>query len=98
MFSGYHGWHDWYLSANIQSIKNLNNHLLKNLKPLGVPKIYKNSAIPLEFNNVDQLNKLSKIKNLAAIVVEPSRMEKLSKKFVKELNKICKQKKNNTNC
>ncbi len=93
IFSGYHGWHDWYLSANIQSIRNLNNHLLKNLKPLGVPKIYKNSAIPLEFNNVDQLNKLSKIKNLAAIVVEPSRMEKLSKKFVKELNKICKQKK-----
>ena len=21
IFSGYHGWHDWYLSANIQSIK-----------------------------------------------------------------------------
>ncbi|MDA9598734.1 aminotransferase class III-fold pyridoxal phosphate-dependent enzyme [Candidatus Pelagibacter sp.] len=93
IFSGYHGWHDWYLSANIQSIKNLNNHLLKNLKPLGVPKIYRNSAIPLEFNNINQLNKLSKIKNLAAIVVEPSRMEKLSKKFVNELNKICKKKK-----
>ncbi len=93
IFSGYHGWHDWYLSANIQNIKNLNNHLLKNLKPLGVPKIYKNSAIPLEFNNISQLYKLSKIKNLAAIVVEPSRMEKLSKKFVDELNKICKQKK-----
>ena len=63
------------------------------MKPLGVPKIYKNSAIPLEFNNIDQLYKLSKIKNLAAIVVEPSRMEKLSKKFVRNLNKICKQKK-----
>ena len=93
IFSGYHGWHDWYLSSNINNIKNLNNHLLKNLKPLGVPKIYENSAIPLEFNNINQLNKLSKMKNLAAIVVEPSRMERLSSKFVKKLNKTCKEKK-----
>ena len=47
----------------------------------------------LEYNNLKQLYKLSKIKNLAAIVVEPSRMEKLSHNFVQELNKICKQKK-----
>jgi glutamate-1-semialdehyde aminotransferase len=93
IFSGYHGWHDWYLSSNINNIKNLNNHLLENLKPLGVPKIYENSAIPLEFNNINQLNKLSKIKNLAAIVVEPSRLERLSGKFVKKLNKTCKEKK-----
>jgi len=93
IFSGYHGWHDWYLSANIKNIKNLNNHLLKNLKPLGVPKIYKNSAIPLEFNNISQLHKLSKIQNISAIVVEPSRMEILSKSFVREVNKICKEKK-----
>ena len=91
IFSGYHGWHDWYLSSNINNIKNLNNHLLENLKPLGVPKIYENSAIPLEFNNINQLNKLSKIKNLAAIVVEPSRLERLSGKFVKKLNKTCKE-------
>jgi glutamate-1-semialdehyde aminotransferase len=36
---------------------------------------------------------LSKIKNLAAIVVEPSRLERLSGKFVKKLNKTCKEKK-----
>ena len=35
---GYHGWHDWYLSANISNNKNLNNHLLNNLNPNGVPK------------------------------------------------------------
>ena len=29
---GYHGWHDWYLAANLSSRKNLNNHLIKNLK------------------------------------------------------------------
>ena len=27
-FCGYHGWHDWYLSANINSKKNLDQHLM----------------------------------------------------------------------
>ena len=35
---GYHGWHDWYLSANHNSGDQLSNHLLSGLNPLGVPK------------------------------------------------------------
>ena len=93
IFSGYHGWHDWYLAANLKNIKNLNNHLLKNLKPLGIPKNLKNTAIPMEFDNLYQLKKLAKMNDLAAIVVEPSRLEKLSKKFIINLNLICKKKK-----
>jgi glutamate-1-semialdehyde aminotransferase len=92
IFCGYHGWHDWYLSANLQNIKNLNNHLLKNLKPLGIPKGFKNSAIPIEFNNIKALRQTNNIKDIAAIVVEPSRMELLSDEYIKELNKICKKK------
>ena len=38
LFSGYHGWHDWYLSANLKSKKILNTHLLPDLEPLGIPK------------------------------------------------------------
>jgi len=93
VFCGYHGWHDWYLSANLQNIKNLNNHLLKNLKPVGIPKHFKNSAIPIEFNNIKMLKKISTLKDVAAIVVEPCRLEKLTKAYVKELNQICKKKK-----
>ena len=93
IFCGYHGWHDWYLSANLQNIKNLNNHLLKNLKPIGIPKNFKNSAIPIEFNNIQMLEKISNLKNIAAIVVEPCRMERLSKAYVNKLNQICKKKK-----
>ena len=93
IFCGYHGWHDWYLSANLQNIKNLNNHLLKNLKPMGVPKNFKNSAIPIDFNNAKMLEKVSNQKNIAAIVVEPCRMEKLNKEYVNKLNSICKKKK-----
>ena len=41
---GYHGWHDWYLSANLKNKKNLDNHLFKDLKIKGVPKVLKNST------------------------------------------------------
>ena len=42
---GYHGWHDWYLAANIKSNKNLNEHLISGLSPYGVPKALKNTPI-----------------------------------------------------
>ena len=29
---GYHGWHDWYLSSNLNNENSLDAHLLKNLK------------------------------------------------------------------
>ena len=40
---GYHGWHDWYLSANLSEKKGLDSHLLPGLSTNGVPqnlKIY----------------------------------------------------------
>ena len=48
---GYHGWHDWYLSANLTNKKNLDNHLLKGLSTIGVPKKLKNSIYTFEYNN-----------------------------------------------
>ena len=35
---GYHGWHDWYLSANHNRENELADHLLPGLNPIGVPK------------------------------------------------------------
>ena len=29
---GYHGWHDWYLAANLKNEKNLEDGLMKGLK------------------------------------------------------------------
>ena len=34
---GYHGWHDWYLSANGDD-SGLDGHLLEKLEPKGVPQ------------------------------------------------------------
>ena len=37
-FCGYHGWHDWYLSANLSEDSALDGHLLPGLMPAGVPR------------------------------------------------------------
>ena len=91
-FSGYHGWHDWYLAANLKNKTNLNNHLMKNLSPIGVPKELKNSNIPINFNDMTDLKRKFSLNKFSAFVVEPGRFNKMSKQFAKEINKICKKK------
>jgi glutamate-1-semialdehyde 2,1-aminomutase len=93
-FSGYHGWHDWYLSANIANNKNLNNHLLKNLKPLGVPKGLRKTIVPFKFNDFNSLQEaIKKNKDVGIVVIEGARYEYLSKSFVNKLNKLKREKK-----
>ncbi|TSA46883.1 MAG: aminotransferase class III-fold pyridoxal phosphate-dependent enzyme [Actinomycetales bacterium] len=73
LFCGYHGWHDWYLSANIADGDNLSEHLLHGLSPRGVPPSLEGSAIPFKYNDLDSLIGLVE-KNkgkIAAIVMEP---------------------------
>ena len=43
-FCGYHGWHDWYLSANHNGGDDLSSHLIPGLSPKGVPRNLKNSV------------------------------------------------------
>ena len=72
---GYHGWHDWYLSANLNNKKNdqLKNHLLPGLGSSGVLKSMKNSVHTFEYNNINQLLKIIKKKNIGTIFMEVSR-------------------------
>ncbi len=96
LICGYHGWHDWYLSANLKSNKKLDKHLLPGLEPLGVPKGLKGSIIPFKFNDWKDLKKVVKAnaKESAAIVLEPCRESFVDKKYLKELRKIA----NENNC
>jgi glutamate-1-semialdehyde 2,1-aminomutase len=57
-FCGYHGWHDWYLAANLSSDDSLTGHLLPGLEPNGVPKALTGTSIPFQFNDLDQLTKI----------------------------------------
>ena len=74
-FCGYHGWHDWYLAANISDDTALDGHLLPGLNPAGVPRNLKGTALPFQYNKLDELENIIKISEneIAAIVMEPIR-------------------------
>ncbi len=71
---GYHGWHDWYLSANLGE-RNLDGHLLPGLAPTGVPSQLAGTTLTFTYNRLDELEELVKRhgSDLAAIVMEPTR-------------------------
>jgi len=80
-FCGYHGWHDWYLSANLptdseEMVDRLGNwHLLPGLEPAGVPRSLAGTALPFTYNKIDELKAIVERhgSDLAAIVMEPTR-------------------------
>jgi len=74
-FCGYHGWHDWYLSANLANDNNLDGQLLPGLEPLGVPRGLAGTVQPFHYNNREELGQIISTQGhrLAAIVMEPAR-------------------------
>ena len=74
-FCGYHGWHDWYLSANLSMGDALDGHLMRGLEPVGVPKGLQGTAIPFHYNHLDELESIVQKhgNSLAAVVIEPIR-------------------------
>lgn len=67
---GYHGWHDWYLSANHNDGDELSGHLLPGLSPNGVPKSLKNSVYPFNYNNFEQLLSIVENNDIGVIKME----------------------------
>ena len=88
---GYHGWHDWYLSANIGSNKNLDGHLLPGLSPTGVPRSLKGLTIPFNYNEIDEIEKLIKSNELAAVKMEVSRSFGPNKGYLEKIRKLTKK-------
>ena len=90
LFCGYHGWHDWYLSANLADNKALDGHLLPGLKPKGVPRVLKNSAIPFSYNNIKGfLSLVDKYKNkIGTVVMEPLRNYYPEKGFLETIREM----------
>ena len=89
-FCGYHGWHDWYLSANLGTENALGEHLLTGLDPRGVPKGLTGTAIPFRYNHIDELKEIiAKHRNdLAAIIMEPIRDDKPKDGFFDEIRSL----------
>ncbi len=90
-FCGYHGWHDWYLAANLGENDALNGHLLPGLDPLGVPRELDGTSVPFRYNDVHSLDAaLHKLDaNLAAVVMEPMRSQMPKDDFVVKAAERC---------
>src|SRR5262249_57147155 len=76
-FSGYHGWCDWYLAANLADDRALDGQLMPGLEPAGVPRGLRGSALPFHYNRLDQLKAIVDAHRgeVGVIVMEPQRGE-----------------------
>ena len=90
---GYHGWHDWYLSANLEKKTNLDQHLLSGLSPVGVLKKLKNSVYPFNYGDFEALKKLVDQKKIGIIKMEVCRSTKPNINFLKKIKSLCSKKK-----
>lgn len=88
-FCGYHGWHDWYISSNLSSDKNLDGHLLPGLEPKGIARGLLGSALPFEYNKIDQFETLAaKHSDIGVIVMEPVRHHEPENNFLQNVRAI----------
>ncbi|MCM8828513.1 MAG: aminotransferase class III-fold pyridoxal phosphate-dependent enzyme, partial [Candidatus Omnitrophica bacterium] len=87
-FCGYHGWHDWYLSANLSDDRNLDGHLLPGLEPLGVPRGLAKTAFPFTYNNISELEKITESHDIGVIVMEPLRSNYPENGFLEKVRAI----------
>lgn len=85
---GYHGWHDWYLSANLGDDENLAGHLLPGLEPNGVPKCLRGTVHPFLYNDFAGLEELVASKNIGVIKMEVFRNHPPKDDFLRKVREL----------
>lgn len=85
---GYHGWHDWYLSANLGDDENLAGHLLPGLDPKGVPQNLRGTVFPFNYNNYAELENLVKTQDIGVIKMEVVRNKGPEDNFLHKVRKL----------
>lgn len=90
---GYHGWHDWYLSANLGDEQNLAGHLLPGLDPAGVPQALSGSTLPFNYNNFQELLDLVNKHDIGVIKMEVTRNMGPEDNFLKKVRDLATERK-----
>ena len=85
---GYHGWHDWYLSANLGDNKSLDGHLLPGLDPTGVPRTLKDTVFPFSYNDFPELEALVNAHDIGTIKMEVERNSGPENNFLQKVRKL----------
>ena len=89
---GYHGWHDWYLSANLNKSNKLDQHLLKGLEVKGVPKKLQKTVFPFKYGEFNVLESIVRNKNIGTIKMEVCRNTKPNISFLKKVRNLANKK------
>ena len=90
-FCGYHGWHDWYLSANLAEDAALDGHLLPGLMPAGVPRGLAGSARPFAYNDREELVKILMDGDVGVIFMEVRRGSEPDPGFLERVRSLASQ-------
>ena len=85
---GYHGWHDWYLSANLGDDERLAGHLLPGLDPKGVPQNLRGTVFPFTYNNYAELESLVNQHDIGVIKMEVVRNMEPQDGFLHKVRKL----------
>jgi glutamate-1-semialdehyde 2,1-aminomutase len=85
---GYHGWHDWYLSANLGDEKNLAGHLLPGLSPNGVPQNLRGTVFPFNYNNFAELEAVVANHDIGVIKMEVVRNKGPEDNFLQKVRQL----------
>src|SRR5262245_26253641 len=93
LFCGYHGWHDWYLAANLDAEANLDAHLFPGIDPNGVPRVLAGTAIPFPYGDLTRLGETldSHRGEVAAVIMEPLRSEMPPEGYLAGVAKLCRE-------
>lgn len=90
---GYHGWHDWYLSANLVKGDPLADVHLQGLAPVGVPRGLAGTNLIFHYNNIEEFKALIEENRgeIAAVVMEPIRNDYPENGFLNEIRRITRE-------
>tara|TARA_B100000965_G_scaffold406811_1_gene448903 strand:- start:818 stop:2068 length:1251 start_codon:yes stop_codon:yes gene_type:complete len=90
---GYHGWHDWYLSAKLSKKNFMDTHLFPNLKVEGVPSSLKENIYSVKYNDFNSIKKIiQKDNDISSIIMEVERDQKPKINYLNSIRKICNKK------
>ena len=91
LFSGYHGWHDWYQSANYLVDPESGEFPFAGIEPTGVPKALAGTAIPFIYEDIDNLRQLFEENKgeVAAVMMEPMRSERPKEGYLEAVKDLC---------
>jgi glutamate-1-semialdehyde 2,1-aminomutase len=93
LFCGYHGWHDWYLAANLSAEASLDEHLFSGIEPIGVPRALAGTSLPFAYGDLAALGNLldEQRGQVAAVIMEPLRSTEPPPGYLAGVAKLCRE-------